>query len=80
MDTKYYLHSKQFWGMVASLVGFVAIIVSSFFGHDIQVYVTQIGAILQVFGIPFTFYGAFGEPQLTTTKPTTLVPPAPPTP
>lgn len=58
MDTKYFLKSKRFWGLVASLAGFSVTVIAKFFGHDVEQYIEVIGYALQTFGIPFTVYGA----------------------
>jgi hypothetical protein len=58
MDTKYFLQSKRFWGLVASIVGFAVTLVAQYFGHDVTAYVDLAGKILMAFGLPFTAYGA----------------------
>ena len=58
METKYFLKSKRFWGLVLSLAGFAATVIAKFFGHDIAQYVDVLGNVLLAFGIPFTAYGA----------------------
>lgn len=58
MDTKYFLKSKRFWGLVASLAGFSITVIAKFFDHDVDQYIEVIGYLLQTFGIPFTAYGA----------------------
>jgi len=57
-DTKYFLKSKRFWGMVLSLIGFIATMVGQYFGVETAKYVQAVGTLLQVFGLPITFYGS----------------------
>ena len=58
METKHFLKSKRFWGLVLSLVGFAVTVIAKFFGHDVAQYVDVLGNVLLAFGIPFTAYGA----------------------
>lgn len=58
MESKYFLKSKRFWGLVVSSVGFLVMVFGAYFGKDLSGYVQATGALLQVFGLPFTFYGS----------------------
>lgn len=54
---KVFWKSKTFWGAVASAVGACLVIIGSYFGKDFQPILQTVGALLQVFGVPFTIYG-----------------------
>jgi len=58
METKIWYKSKRFWGLTASSLGFVILQLGSYWGQDLGEYVKIVGTILQVFGLPFTFYGS----------------------
>ena len=66
--TKVYWRSKSFWGMTLSLVGFVATIVSGYFGQDVTEYVLIAGKVLEAFGIPLAFYGRLDASTKLTAK------------
>lgn len=69
MDTKYFLKSKRFWGLVASIAGFAATLIARYFGHDVTQFVDLAGKFLMLFGLPFTAYGAaVAEKPLGITK------------
>lgn len=57
MEKKLYYKSKRFWGMVASLLGFILIIIGRYFDFEIGPQVQAVGALLEAFGLPFQFYG-----------------------
>ena len=44
--------------MVLSLIGFIATMVGQYFGVETAKYVQAVGTLLQVFGLPITFYGS----------------------
>lgn len=67
--TKFYLHSKRFWGFLISMLGLVATLCAQYAGHDISTQVQAVGSVLLVFGIPFHFYGSAIAEQPLGTKP-----------